>query len=229
MTRPERVFVWAGGAMFVISLAVCTYFYLIVWGRPVAHAVGGFAGIGTDLLLLTLFAAHHSVLARDRAKAWLARIVPVHLLRSVYVWTASLLLIVVCLLWRRIGGELYDAAGGRAVLHAAIQLLGAWIIARAVAGIDPLELAGIRPASASGGLQIAGPYRWVRHPLYLGWVLAVFGTPHMTGDRLAFAAITSVYLVIAVTWEERSLMQSFGEDYARYMREVKWRIVPFIY
>jgi protein-S-isoprenylcysteine O-methyltransferase Ste14 len=229
MTRLERVFVWAGGAMFVVSLAVCTYFYLSVWGRPVAHAAGGIAAIGADLLLLTLFAAHHSVLARNRPRVWLARIVPAHLVRSVYVWTASLLLIVVCLLWRRIGGELYDAADGRAVLHAAIQVLGVWIIARAVAGIDPLELAGIRPASASDGLQTAGPYRWVRHPLYSGWVLAVFGTPHMTGDRLAFAAVTSVYLVIAVPWEERSLMQSFGEDYARYTREVKWRIVPFIY
>lgn len=229
MTRLERVFVWAGGAMFVISLAVCTYCYVIVWGRAVAHAAGGIAGIGTDLFLVTLFAAHHSVLARNRPKMWLARIVPAHLARSVYVWTASLLLVAVCLLWRRIGGDLYDAAGWRAVLHAAIQLLGVWIIARAVAGIDPLELAGIRTASASGGLQTAGPYRWVRHPLYSGWVLAVFGTSHMTGDRLAFAAVTSAYLVIAVPWEERSLRQSVGADYARYMREVKWRIVPFIY
>jgi protein-S-isoprenylcysteine O-methyltransferase Ste14 len=60
-------------------------------------------------------------------------------------------------------------------------------------------------------------------------VLAVFGAAHVTGDRLAFAAITTAYLVVAVPWEERSLMRTFGEDYARYIREVKWRMIPFIY
>ncbi len=244
MTRLERAFVWAGGVMFVTSLAVCGYAYLIVWERPVVHAVqpgiadtyliaGGYVirlrEIVVDVLLVTVFAAHHSIFARDRVKASLAEVVPARLLRSVYVWIAALLLIVVCLAWRPIGGDLYDATGLGAVAHAAIQLAGVWIIARAVARIDPLELAGIRPPSASGGLQTSGVYRCVRHPLYFGWVLAVFGAAHMTGDRLAFAAITTVYLVVAVPWEERSLMRAFGEDYARYMREVKWRMIPFIY
>ena len=76
---------------------------------------------------------------------------------------------------------------------------------------------------------MTGPYRWVRHPLYLGWLLMVFGAAHMTGDRLAFAAITTAYLVVAIPWEERSLRQSFGEAYARYMRDVRWRMIPFIY
>jgi len=57
----------------------------------------------------------------------------------------------------------------------------------------------------------------------------VFGTRHMTGDRLAFAAISCLYLAAAVPWEEKSLMRSFGSDYAQYMREVKWRMIPFIY
>ena len=78
-------------------------------------------------------------------------------------------------------------------------------------------------------MQIEGPYRLVRHPLYLGWMLAVFGAAHMTGDRLAFGAISSVYLLIAVPWEERSLMQSFGDDYARYTQQVRWRVIPFVY
>jgi protein-S-isoprenylcysteine O-methyltransferase Ste14 len=147
----------------------------------------------------------------------------------VYVWIASLLLILVCFAWRAIGGDLYRSTGFPAVAHAAIQLAGVWIIARAVAGIDPLELAGIRPPAVSGGLQTSGAYRWVRHPLYFGWVLAVFGAAHMTGDRLAFAALTTTYLAVAVPWEERSLMRIFGEDYARYMRDVKWRMLPFIY
>jgi protein-S-isoprenylcysteine O-methyltransferase Ste14 len=65
--------------------------------------------------------------------------------------------------------------------------------------------------------------------LYLGWVLVVFGAAHMTGDRLAFAVITTIYLVAAVPWEERSLSAAFGAEYADYMRAVRWRIVPFIY
>jgi protein-S-isoprenylcysteine O-methyltransferase Ste14 len=57
----------------------------------------------------------------------------------------------------------------------------------------------------------------------------VFGAPHMTGDRLVFAALTTGYLIAAIPWEERSLRQSFGDDYVRYSRDVKWRMIPFIY
>ena len=57
----------------------------------------------------------------------------------------------------------------------------------------------------------------------------VFGASHLTGDRLAFAAITTTYLVVAIPWEERSLRRSFGEEYVRYMRDVTWRMIPFIY
>jgi len=76
---------------------------------------------------------------------------------------------------------------------------------------------------------VNGPYRWVRHPLYLGWVLMVFGTSHMTRDRLTFAVVTTLYLVLAIPFEERSLRRSFGDDYVRYMRDVRWRMIPFIY
>ncbi len=224
-----RALVWLGGALFVASLAVCAWLYLFVLGRSLPPA--GWRPLVFDALLFTIFALHHSLFARDFARAWLAMI-PARLQRSVYVWVASLLLIAVCLLWRPIGGEFYDASGTRGAAHITIQLLGVWVIARSVAIIDPLELAGIRqPAAQSNadGLQTSGPYRWVRHPVYFGWLLAVFGTGQMTVYRLAFASITLVYLAAAVPWEERSLMRSFGSDYAQYMREVKWRMIPFIY
>jgi methanethiol S-methyltransferase len=224
-----RAFVWLGGGIFVVSLAWCGWWYLFVLGRSLPPA--GWRPLLIDALLFTIFALHHSLFARDIARRWLMRI-PARLHRSVYVWVASLLLIVVCVLWRPVGGELYDATGVRAAAHIAIQLFGVLFIARSAALIDPLELAGIHVPSGTpqpDGLQTSGPYRWVRHPLYFGWVLAVFGTSHMTGDRLAFAAITVIYLAAAVPWEERSLMRSFGERYALYTREVKWRMIPFIY
>jgi methanethiol S-methyltransferase len=180
-------------------------------------------------MLITIFAFHHSLFARERVKEWMGRRVAPSLLRSVYVWIASLLLMLVCLLWRPIGGEIYRATGLLAIALAAVQLVGLGITARSAARIDPLELAGIRPSAQTQGLQVSGPYHWVRHPLYLGWVLMVFGTAHLTGDRLAFAAITTLYLAVAIPWEERSLRRSFGEAYARYMRDVQWRMIPFIY
>ncbi len=77
--------------------------------------------------------------------------------------------------------------------------------------------------------KVVGPYGWVRHPIYLGWMLMVFGTPAMTATRLAFAVISSAYLVIAIWWEERSLVEVFGERYRRYQRDVRWRMIPFVY
>ena len=228
MTRFERAFAWAGGAAFVVSLALCAWWYTFVLGR--AQPRVELRALPFDALLFTIFALHHSLFARAAVKRAMTAVVPEHLERSAYVWTASALLNVVCLSWKPIGGELYDAAGWRAAMHAAVQIAGLVLIAESVRAIDPLELAGIRqPSNGSGGLQIGGPYRLVRHPLYFGWKLAAFGAAHMTGDRFAFAAISSLYLVIAVPWEERSLRRGFGDAYARYQQQVRWRVIPFIY
>jgi len=223
----SRGFVWVGGALFVASLAWCLGWYLFILGQPAP--AGAWPALIADVLLLALFAMHHSVFARPRVKTLMTRAVRAGLERSVYVWIASALLIVVCLAWQRVGGTLYSATGWRAAAHAGLQLSGVAIIAWSVAGIDPLELAGIRGQRQRGPLQTTGPYGWVRHPLYFGWVLAAFGAAHMTGDRLAFAVITTAYLVIAVPWEEQSLVQTFGDEYRQYQQRVRWRIVPYVY
>jgi methanethiol S-methyltransferase len=230
MTRFERIFVWLGGAAFVGSLAVCAAAYGIAWSDVSPRTrMGAAPAIAVNLLLFTLFAAHHSLFARDRVKKWFAHRVPERLLRSVYVWIASALLVIVIAMWQRVGGLVYDHTGWKAALHMAVQLAGLWLITRAVNVIDPLELAGIRQAAAADGLQIAGPYHIVRHPVYLGWMLIVFGAARMTDDRLAFAAITSVYLLLAVPWEERSLERAFGDAYRRYKHAVRWRVLPYVY
>lgn len=224
----SRVFVWLGGALFVASLTFCVYVYVFRWSQPWSPAIRPNA-IAIDCALVTAFAMHHSVFARERVKGWLARTVPRDLIRSVYVWIASALFIAVCAWWQPVGGELFASSGTAAWVHAALQLAGVGLIAGAVATIDPLDLAGIRHATTPSALQVTGPYRLVRHPLYLGWLMATFGAARMTGDRLTFAIATTVYLFLAVPWEERSLVDAFGDDYLRYQRLVRWRIVPFIY
>ena len=224
---PERAFVWLGGLVFVSSLVLCAYSYFILWSA-LRDSVSYAAGV-VDAALVSVFATHHSVFARDGVKRWLASTVPERLLRSVYVWTASVLLILVCVLWQPIGGSLYRATGWPGVGQVIVQSIGVLLIARSVSLIDALELAGIRSTRAVAPLQVTGPYRLVRHPVYLGWILALFGAAHMTGDRLAFAAITTIYLLIAIPWEERSLVNTFGDEYERYKRQVKWKVVPFVY
>jgi methanethiol S-methyltransferase len=233
MSTVSLIIAWIGGGAFVASLALCAWWYVIPLSAPLPYA--GAMALATDAALVTGFALHHSLFARDWIKRRLGMIPP-SMIRSFYVWIASLLLAAVVLLWQPIGGQLYDVRGARAIVHAAVQLIGLWVIARSVAGLDPLELAGIRQASHSvradsppQELQVTGPYGWIRHPLYLGWMLALFGAARMTGDRLAFAALTSLYLIVAVPWEERSLRRSFGESYARYAARVRWRILPYVY
>jgi hypothetical protein len=227
MTRFERLFVWIGGAWFVASLTLMAWWYATCLAR--ARPFGGWRPLAYDATLFSVFALHHSALARPAFQAALLRVVPDRLLRSVYVWKASLLLILVCLLWRPIGGELSRAAGPRAYVHAIVQLSGLSLIVLSVRAIDALELAGIRRRAGNEALQVTGPYRLVRHPLYLGWMLIVFGAAHMTGDRLAFAVISSLYLIIAIPWEERSLEQTFGDAYRRYKSEVTWRAIPYVF
>jgi protein-S-isoprenylcysteine O-methyltransferase Ste14 len=82
------------------------------------------------------------------------------------------------------------------------------------------------PATVSAPLEVRGPYRWLRHPIYLGWVLLVFGAPTMTAGRLLFAAVSTTYLVVAIPIEERSLVDEFGQSYRDYQRQVRWRLLP---
>ncbi len=226
MPKFTSVVVWAGGALFVAALAFCGYSYVVTWGQT--PSFDGPA-IVLDTVLFSIFALHHSLFARDAVKAQVARWLREPLLRSTYVWIASALLIAVCAAWRPVGGEVFRHAGLLALAHGVAQAAGVVIIAQAVRRIDALELAGIHPHSEGEPLQIGGPYRWVRHPIYSGWLLLTFGAAHMTGDRLAFAVISTSYLLIAMPFEERALRASFGIRYAEYQQLVRYRLVPYVY
>jgi methanethiol S-methyltransferase len=222
---------WLGGVAFVLSLACFVYSYFISFSDSVTTGPGS-AAIATDFALFTTFALHHSVLARSGAKRWIASITGPRAERSMYVWVASVLFIAVCVLWQPVPGDFYQHRGILAGLHWAVVAAGAWLTLRAAGVLDPLELAGIR--QIRGDLEpprfrVVGPYKYLRHPIYLGWVLLVFGVPEMNGTRLAFAAISTAYLVFAIPFEERSLIEVFGDQYRAYQRAVRWRIVPGVW
>lgn len=223
----ERLFVWTGGGLFIGAIGATAWLYAVPLGRSMPGQ--GWSPLVIDAVLLTMFAAHHSLFARASVKHAMARAIPERMLRSVYVWVASLLLIGVCVWWQPMGHLVYDVGGAVSWALLLVQGSGVWMTARSVRSIHPLELAGIRPPSAHDALQVRGSYALVRHPLYLGWVLIVFGAAHMTADRLAFAVLTTLYLVVAIPWEEASLQREFGASYTRYKERVRWRIVPYLY
>jgi protein-S-isoprenylcysteine O-methyltransferase Ste14 len=226
-----RVLAWTGGVLFVVSLLYTAYFYGVV----LADATPPFAtapsvAVAVNLVLFGIFAAHHSVFARGVTKHWVERVVPARMERSFYVWVASLLLIAVWLAWRLAEGLLYDVDSAWKWPLYAVQLAGVYLTVRAAGFLDCLELAGIRqlqPTPARDAVfRTDGPFGLVRHPIYLGWILMTLATPTMTLNRLIFAGITTAYLVVAIPWEERSLVSAFGDRYRKYQSLVKWRLVP---
>lgn len=222
-----RLFVWLGGSIFVIALATTFWTYLVVFARDAPFA--GWLAIVADTLLFSCFALHHSLFARDGMKTRIARIVGNPLVRSAYVWIASALLLVVDLSWRPIGGCVYRMTPPAAGVALGVQIAGLWLTVRGAQAIHPLELAGIRNSLQATALQVGGPYRLVRHPLYLGWMLMTFSAAQMTGDRLVFAAISTAYLAMAIPFEERALVRLFGPHYERYRDRVRWRMIPYLY
>ena len=216
-----------GLVVFMASLALLGWWWARVAGRSLP--AGGWRAATVDVALFSAFALHHSLFARLAPKEAMARLVPSDLARTVYVCVASLLLGATCLLWQPVGGLVYRATGAAAAALGALQLLGVVVGVLAVRRISIRELAGLSEPSADERLQQGGPYRLVRHPLYLAWVLVVFGTAQMTGDRLLFAVVSSTYLVLAMPLEEAALARQFGVKYVEYRRAVRWRLIPYVH
>lgn len=230
------VFAWAGATLFLISLLVFLYLY----GIAFQAAPEGAPALGPGLVntaLFSIFALHHSLLARTRLKRAVTRLVPPWLERSLFTWAASILFLAVCLAWQPVGGTLYSLHGVLRALGYAVQALGVSLTLAGSSAIDMLDLAGVRPvllartgeARAHVALKVDGVYGFVRHPLYFGWALFVFGAPEMNGTRLLFATVSTAYLAIAIPFEERSLVDVFGDGYREYQRRTRWRIVPGIW
>lgn len=232
-----HVVAWGGALLFVASLSFFLFVYAVTFGETGPADVPPGLALAVNVALFTIFALHHSVFARERVRAAVTRAVPAGLERSFYVWVASILFIAVCALWQPIAGTAWNVTGPFRWALFAAQATGLWLALRSAAMIDILELAGVRQLSASVRevrkarvqFKTSGPYGWMRHPIYTGWLLIVFAAPAMTMTRLVFAVVSSVYLLIAIPFEERSLAASSEGAYERYAREVRWKLIPGVY
>ena len=236
------VFFTYGVAAYLLFVATFLYAIGFVGGFAAPTRLDGplrgslSAALAIDVALLTIFAVQHSVMARRWFKERWTLIVPWTIERSTYVACASLALLLLFWQWRPIGIEIWSVenVAGRVLLWT-LSAAG-WITVWAVTFlINHFDLFGLRQV----WLPLRGrpytkvrfrtplPYRYVRHPLYAGFLLAFWMTPAMTLAHLIFALTTTAYVVVAIQFEERDLVSEYGVAYEQYRRDVAM-LLPFI-
>jgi len=220
------------GLAYAVFLA--TFLYLIAFlsgstivPRGVDHGGYGSGPVlagGINLSLILIFAIQHSSMARPGFKRWWTQFVPTPIERSVYVLAASLALILLFACWQPISTPVWTTSGAAAAVLWVLFALGWVLVLVSTFLISHLELFGLKQAwnHLCDGLEISPTfytpwlYRLVRHPLYLGFFLAFWAIPTMTLGHLLFAAGMSVFMLVAIQFEERDLIDTFGEVYVRY-------------
>lgn len=182
-----------------------------------------------DALLLSLFAIQHSVMARAWFKRrWTQMVAPL-LERSTYVLIASLTLLLLFWQWRPIGGVAWEVENstGRFVLEG-LFWLGWLMVLISTFLVDHFDLFGLKQVSCYlKGTECPPPafktpalYKGVRHPIYLGFIIAFWSTPRMSMGHLFFAVMTTAYMILAIQFEERDLIRAYGEKYQEYRKHV---------
>lgn len=231
-----------GVACHLLFLATFAYMAAFVGGLPVPKTIDTPSGeplalaIGINLLLLSMFAVQHSVMARPGFKRVWTRLVPEPIERSTYVLISCLVTIVLMWQWRGIDAIVWDAQSGvaRGVLWTLFA--AGWLMVPAVSLlINHFDLFGTRQVwlylrgQEYTPLPFRTPllYKRVRHPLYVGWAIAFWATPTMTVGHLLFAATLTVYMAAAAVIEERDLIGFHGSAYEAYRRRVPM-FVPWL-
>jgi protein-S-isoprenylcysteine O-methyltransferase Ste14 len=189
-----------------------------------------------DVLLITLFAIQHSGMARKAFKHWWLRFVPAPIERATYVLFSSAVLALMIWLWQPVSITVWRIESPLAVaLLTSVYWLGWALVLVATFLISHLELFGIKQALDTV-LRLKAPdtsfktpllYKLVRHPMYAGFLMAFWATPHMTVGRLVFAVTCTLYIVIGSRLEEKDLLELFGDPYRRYQQRIG-RLIPFV-
>jgi protein-S-isoprenylcysteine O-methyltransferase Ste14 len=225
-------------AILAYAIFFATFLYLIVFVGDLSFAQltvdrGGpeatpMTAALIDIVLIAIFGLQHSVMARQGFKRWWTRIVPPPAERSVYVLAASAALILLFLLWRPIDKVVWNVTSPILADVIWVAFWGGWLtVLLSTFLINHFELFGLQQAwlhvrgRAPAPPQFRTPlfYRWVRHPLYLGFFLAFWAAPEMTVGHLVLAAGVSVFMLIAIQYEERDLVDLFGKDYEDYRHQ----------
>jgi len=232
----KRVLVFTYGVIcYAIFFATFLYAAGFIGNIFVPKSIdsGAQGPLGEALLInaarLGLFALQHSIMARKGFKQMLTKIIPEAAERSTYVLLPSACLILLFAYWQPIGGviwELQDSAG-RLILYGLFAF--GWLLVLVTTFlINHFDLFGLRQVwlylrgeeYRPLGFVTPGPYKHVRHPLYVGWLFAFWATPTMTAAHLVFAIATTAYILIAIQLEERDLVKIHGVNYANYRRQV---------
>jgi len=184
-----------------------------------------------NLLLMSLFAVQHSLMARKQFKQWWTQYVPKSVERSTYVLFASLTLILLFWQWRPMPALVWEISDPDVAATIATLSFGGWVIVfTSTFLINHVELFGLHQvANNLVGREMPAPrfrtplyYKFVRHPIYLGFIIAFWAAPTMTVGHLLFAAVTTAYIFLGILLEERDLVDMFGDDYRRYKKRVCW-------
>jgi len=225
-------------AAVAYAIFFATFLYLIafVGNFPIVPVTVDFARVAKpgkaaliDAALIALFGIQHSVMARPGFKAGWTRIVPAPIERSTYVLFASVALMVLMAFWHQLTAPVWTITHGVGAAILWVLFASGWaIVLTSTFLINHFELFGLQQAWFALRERAAAPpvlrqpffYRFVRHPLYAGFFIAFWATPVMTMGHLLLAAGMSIYMLIAIRFEERDLIDIFGEAYAGYRRRV---------
>ncbi len=189
--------------------------------------------IVVNLLLMSLFAVQHSVMARKGFKAWWTKYVPKPIERSTYVLAASSCLLLLFWQWRPIPAVMWQVDDPDLAVAVAMLSLTGWVLVfTSTFLINHFELFGVsQVANHLVDKEVPAPqfrtpllYKFVRHPIYLGFIIAFWAAPVMTVGHLMFAAVTTTYILVGIWLEERDLIEMFGDQYREYKQRVSMLI-----